>query len=343
VGERDNLGFGVKKENRKMEARFYEKLDDKKVRCRLCPHNCVISPGKYGICRVRHNNEGVLDIPFYGKISSLASDPIEKKPLYHFYPGSSIVSIGFVGCSFHCPFCQNYHISMTTDAPTEYIEPERLVDIAIHEKSLGIAYTYSEPLIHMEYVLDTARLARKRGLKNVLVSNGYVDPGPAGELLEVLDAANIDLKTFNPGFYRKELGGKLEEVKRFISDAAGRISLEVTTLVIPGKNDSDEEIDEIARFLAALDPDIAYHLSCYYPMYRYHIPPTPVSTVKRLAEVARKHLHYVYMGNVGAMETNTYCPNCGNLIIRRRGYFVEVVDFKDSRCPKCGTVIPVVM
>lgn len=326
-----------------MKARYFKKLDNNRVQCELCPHNCKINPGKYGICKVRYNDNGELTIPFYGRISSISSDPVEKKPLYHFYPGRSILSVGFVGCSFHCPFCQNYSISTRTDVPTEYLSPDELVKAALREHSLGIAYTYSEPLVHFEYVVDTAKKAHDAGLKNVLVSNGYLNREPANELLKFIDAANIDLKTFNPNFYRKELGGTLEEVKRFIVQAAGKIELEVTTLVIPTKNDSQDEIESIAKFLSGINPDIPYHLSCYYPTYKYTIPPTPPSLVEELAKVARKYLNYVYLGNVGVMETNTYCPNCGNLLVKRRGYSVSVPGLENGKCNKCGLKIPVVM
>ncbi len=237
-----------------MKASFWEKAESQAVRCGLCPHACLIPPGRHGRCRVRLNRGGALELPFYGRLSSIAVDPIEKKPLYHFHPGENILSVGFVGCSFRCPFCQNHRISQDTGVPTQEVSPEELAALAEREGSFGIAYTYSEPLVHLEYVLETSRLARARGLKNVLVSNGFVNPEPAEELLGVLDAANVDLKSFNPEFYRREIGGELEEVKRFLAQARGRIELEVTTLVIPTRNDGPEEIEAIARFLASLDP-----------------------------------------------------------------------------------------
>ncbi|MBN1799179.1 MAG: AmmeMemoRadiSam system radical SAM enzyme [Spirochaetales bacterium] len=324
-----------------MQARFFTTREDKKVQCELCPNNCLISPGKTGICKVRLNKEGTLVLPYYGKLSAVALDPIEKKPLYHFYPGTSILSIGFVGCSFHCPFCQNYHISQSTQAATEYISPVDLVDLAMRKDSLAIAYTYSEPLIHLEYVLDAAKLAKGKGIKNVLVSNGFINPGPAEELLEVLDAANIDLKCYTDEFYRKEIGGRLEAVKRFIKQAAGKIELEVTTLVIPGKNDRREEIAEIARFLSGLDPAIPYHLSCYYPTYKYAIPGTQPQTVIELAEHAKKYLKYVYVGNVGLYSTGTVCPSCGNILIERRGYSVAFPGVENGSCRQCGEKIAI--
>jgi pyruvate formate lyase activating enzyme len=328
-----------------MTARFWEKLEDGgAVRCGLCPHACLIRPGGLGRCRVRRNREGTLELPFYGRLSSVAVDPIEKKPLYHYHPGESILSVGFLGCSFHCPFCQNYRISQDTGVPTEAVSPEELVALAQREGSFGIAYTYSEPLVHLEYVLECSRLARARGLKNVLVSNGFINPEPAEELLGVLDAANIDLKSFNPEFYRKEIGGELEEVKRFLTQAYahGRVELEVTTLVIPTRNDSPEEMEAIAAFLASLDPAIPMHLSAYYPQYRYTLPPTPPATLRELAQVARRHLHYVYLGNVGAEPSDTLCRGCGSALVRRRGYRVDTSGLEGERCAHCGKDSPVV-
>ncbi len=324
-----------------MDARFFS-VKDNRVDCELCPNFCKIAEGKTGICNVRLNSGGVLTLPYYGKLSALAMDPIEKKPLYHFYPGSQILSVGFVGCSLRCPFCQNYSISQSTGRTASYTSPEQLVDTAVREKSAGIAYTYSEPTIHIEYVLDTSKRAREKGLKNVLVTNGYLNPEPAGELLPYLDAANVDLKCFAEPFYRKEIKGKLEPVLEFIRMAAETIHLEVTTLVIPGKNDSDEEIYGIAEFLADLSPDIPYHLSCYYPTYRYSIPRTQSRLVEHLAEVASRKLNYVYLGNAGMHETNTYCPACSSLLIRRSGYSTEVAGIENGRCSACGSPVPVV-
>lgn len=321
-----------------MTARFYEKQEDRALACRLCPHRCRITPGRHGLCAVRFNSDGEMTLPFYGHISSLASDPIEKKPLYHYYPGAQILSVGFVGCSLHCPFCQNYRISRSTDAPTRLLHPRELVNEALRVGSLGIAYTYSEPLIHLEYVLDSARLAREAGLKNVLVSNGYINPEPAESLLEYLDAANIDLKAFGPEFYKQEIGGDVEEVKRFIRQAAAKIHLEVTTLVIPGKNSTVEEIGAASDFLASLDPAIAYHLSAYYPTHHYSLPPTPPALLKELAGEARKRLHHVYIGNLGydPEGSDTFCAGCGRTLIRRRGYSTRVTGLEEGRCRGCG-------
>jgi pyruvate formate lyase activating enzyme len=346
------------------KARYYQKKEQGKVQCQLCPHNCLIAEGKTGICQVRLNRQGELTLPFYGKLSALAIDPIEKKPLYHFYPGRSILSLGFWGCSFRCPFCQNYQISQVARSSGATYSPEQVVQTALEQNSVGIAYTYSEPLVHLEYVLDMARLAREKGLKNVLVSNGYINPEPATELLTLMDAANIDLKAFNEEFYHKEIGGKLGDVKRFLEQAAACIHLEVTTLVIPTKNDAEAEIEALARFLASLNPAIPYHLSCYYPTYQYTIQPTEPEQLDKLAQLAARHLTYVYQGNVGFKETNTYCPVCHTLLIKRTGYRVTVEglvkrDFtgedstaKDSLaansvngypsiCSHCHTLIPI--
>ncbi len=216
------------------------------------------------------------------------------------------------------------------------------MDTARREKSFAIAYTYSEPLVHFEYVLDTAKLARTAGLKNVLVTNGYLNSTPAAELLPFVDAANVDLKAWDAEFYRRETGGKLEEVKRFIAEAAGKIHLEVTTLVIPTKNDDPAQVEGIAGFIAGLDPAIPLHLSAYHPQHEYTLPPTPAATVRRLAEVARRHLKYVYTGNLGAETADTVCGGCGTVLVRRTGWRVEVAGVKDGACVTCGAAAPIV-
>jgi pyruvate formate lyase activating enzyme len=329
-------------EQARREALWFDRRPDGRIACLLCPHACIIAPGGHGTCQVRYNREGNLEIPFYGRISSVAVDPIEKKPLYHYNPGARILSVGFVGCSFHCRFCQNWHISQGTRAETRFISPRELVEMAKRERSFGVAYTYSEPLVHAEYVLDTARLARENSLKNVLVSNGYLNPGPAEELLDLMDAANIDLKAWDPEFYRSDTGGSMEEVKRFITQAAAKTHLEVTTLIIPSKNDDPAQVEGIARFIASLDPNIPLHLSAYHPQYKYEIPPTPASTLLSLSEVARRHLRFVYRGNIGPEESNTECPECGEVLVRRMGYSVKVVGIRDGACAKCGAKSPIV-
>jgi len=328
----------------KKEALYYDNLESGKVKCRLCPHNCTIEEGKFGICKTRTAQGCKLYTTIYGEVSAIAMDPIEKKPLYHFFPGSSILSIGTVGCSFKCQFCQNYHISQNPNYPTDFYSPEEIAELALNKSSIGVAYTYSEPLIWYEYVYDTGIEARKRGLKNVFVTNGYINQEPLLELLKYADAFNIDLKSFNKDFYRKIIGGKLEPVLETIKEISRHpeIDLEVTTLVIPGYNDSDKEMEEITDFLASLNKDIPYHLSAYYPAYKFKAPPTPVETLERLKEIAERKLNYVYLGNV-AGPTNTYCPECGALLIERHGYYTRVVDLKGDKCGKCGAKIPIIV
>ncbi len=326
----------------KRKAKYYEITKSGKLRCTLCPHNCIISEGKLGICGTRTVEEGVLYTKIYGEVSAIAMDPIEKKPLYHFYPGSSILSIGTVGCSFKCKFCQNYHISMNPDYPTEYYSPERIVELSLAKNSIGVAYTYSEPLIWYEYIYDVSVLARENGLKNVFVTNGFINQKPLAELLNYADAFNVDLKSFNEEFYKKIVGGRLKPVLETIAEIAKHpeIELEITTLVIPGYNDSDEEIEKLTDFIASLNPDIPYHLSAYFPMYKFTAPPTPVETLEHLKTIAEKKLNYVYLGNVSG-PTNTYCPECGALLIERYGYFVKKVNYSGGRCEKCGYKVPI--
>ena len=319
----------------------YAYTKDSKLSCVLCPHHCLIEDGERGICMVRENRDGALYLPFYGVLSAVSTDPIEKKPLYHFYPGSSIFSVGFYGCSFRCPFCQNFRIAQfTPKGGNRTTQPDELVEQALQQGARAIAYTYSEPLVHFEWMLETAKQAHAQGLKNVLVSNGFINPQPADELLEVLDAANIDFKSIRPEFYREIVGGRVEPVMAFIKKAAQKIHLELTTLVIPGYTDSHEEIAEIAKFIAEQHPDIPLHLSCYYPAYKFNAPPTEPGRVFELAETARQYLNFVYPGNVGLREVNTACSKCNNVLIRRQGYQVEMPGIDGGSCNQCGYPVP---
>jgi len=281
-----------------VEARYYEKLENKKVKCKLCPHRCVILPGNTGFCRARQNVDGKLYSLNYGYISSIAFDPIEKKPLYHFYPGSSILSIGTFGCSFKCLHCQNYEISQLSPNVFE-IDTEKLIELAKKDKDcIGIAFTYNEPTIWFEYVLDVAKRFKEEGFKTVLVTNGYLNEEPLLELLEVIDAANIDLKAFNDEFYKKVCSGDLESVKRFIEICSKKIHIEITTLIIPTLNDSEDEIENLAKWLSSIDDRIPLHLTRYFPRYKMILPPTPKETLFKLREIAKKYLMYVYLGNI---------------------------------------------
>jgi pyruvate formate lyase activating enzyme len=319
--------------------RYWEEADSG-IRCLLCPHRCSVYNGKAGLCKVRKAEENRLSLPYYGALSGAAMDPIEKKPLYHFFPGSRIMSVGFFGCNLRCPFCQNFSISQRVESGIDSSSPESAVKTAIEAGSFGLAYTYSEPLVHFEYVLDTSIQAKKSGLKNVLVTNGYINQEPARELLEVVDAANVDLKAWSDELYKAELGGSLQPVLDFISLASSKIHLEVTTLVIPGKNSSVGEIDSIARFLSELNRDIPLHLSCYFPRYRYSVRPTTYSDLEPLMAAARRHLHYVYAGNT-AEGNDTLCPTCGETLIQRSGYQTVIKALKDGRCSSCGVSVPI--
>ncbi len=309
-------------------------------KCILCPNYCIIKAGKFGKCHVRGYDSNLKPIiPFAGKISALAVDPIEKKPLYHFYPGSKILSAGFYGCNLSCPFCQNYQISTKADLNAKTVSPEKMTEITASSDTIGLAYTYSEPTIHIEWIRETARLIKGKNLKNVLVTNGYINQKPAEAVLENIDALNIDLKSFNEKFYSSELKGKLEPVKDFIKFAASKAHIEVTTLIIPGKNDSNKEIEAISSFIASINKSIPLHLSCYYPTYKYSIERTNPSKVTELAAIAAKYLEYVYTGNTGFIESNTKCPSCGNLIVKRTVYNTKIEGIVDGNCGCCGSKI----
>ncbi len=273
-----------------------------KIPCELCFHRCELEEGQTGLCQARGNRGGAIVPLNYGKLTSLALDPMEKKPLRRFYPGSMILSVGSFGCNLRCPFCQNHEISMAGDGGIQTVEvsPEQLADKAMElrpQGNIGVAYTYNEPLVGYEYVRDCAALVHERGMVNVLVTNGTMEEAPFRALLPLINAANIDLKGFAPAWYRR-LGGNLETVKCSIALAAERCHVEVTTLLVPGENDSVEEIRDLARWLASVNPKIPLHLSRFFPRYRMtDRPPTPVGSVYALAETAREHLTYVYTGN----------------------------------------------
>ncbi len=319
------------------EAAYYEKLDAGRVHCHLCPHNCKIGEGRVGVCGVRRNRGGALYSEIYEQVASVAMDPIEKKPLYHFHPGSSILSMGTRGCNFACEFCQNWQISQE-EAPTSTLASQAAVETARREGSIGIAYTYNEPLIWFEYVLETAKLAREAGLVNVLVTNGYASPEPFEELLPYVDAMNMDIKAIRPEFYKRLCHGTLEPVLANAKAASRRTHLEVTNLIIPGHNDTDAEFEELGRWIAGeLGTQIPTHLSAYFPRYRLKAPPTPVETLERAYGIISKHLRYVYLGNCYShLGSNTACHKCGEVLIKRRGYSVQTVGLKGAACASCG-------
>ncbi len=318
------------------EALFWEALEDGRVRCNLCPHRCVLSPGAKGICRIRENIDGKLYSTGYGRTTSLAMDPIEKKPLFHYKPGSYILSVAPNGCNLRCRWCQNWEISQA-EVPTRFIPPKELVEIAEREGSAGISFTYTEPLVWYEYIVDVAQEAKPRGLGIVLVTNGYINEEPLLELLPYVDAMNIDLKAMDDEVYRRYIGGRLKPVLRTIELSAERTLIEVTNLIIPTVNDSERSIHAVVDFIAGVDPKIPLHFSRYFPSYRFSAPPTPPEVLLKAYNLAREKLPYVYIGNLLVPGTeNTYCPNCGNLLVERRGFWATVVGIKGGRCDKCN-------
>jgi len=319
-----------------VEARYYEKLDDLKVRCRLCPHECLVADGKIGFCRVRVNDGGRLVAATYGRAAAIHIDPIEKKPLYHFYPGSDILSVGSVGCDLRCAFCQNVELVLG-ERPGSYIAPHELASSAGRYGSIGVAYTYNEPMIWFEYIMDAGKLLRDAGLKNVLVTNGYINPEPLEELLTVIDAMNIDLKSMDNDFYRKLCKGTLEPVLHTIQRAHRSCHLEVTNLLVTGRNDSPEMIAKLVDFVHSVDPKIPVHFSRYFPHHKMTERPTPAATLKEAQRIAAEKLSYVYVGNIMLEQGNdTACAKCGSALIRRRGYSVDTSGITDGHCRQCG-------
>jgi pyruvate formate lyase activating enzyme len=330
------------------EARFWETMGDQKVHCHLCAHECQIDPGKRGICHTRENREGILYTLVYGKVIAEHIDPIEKKPLFHFLPGSRSYSIATVGCNFSCMHCQNADISQYPRQHAgrvigEEREPEAIVSYAMASHSASISYTYTEPTIFMEYAQDIGRLAHEQGLRNVFVSNGFMTESSAGALAEFIDGDNIDLKSFRDDFYRKICKARLQPVLDTIALLKNRgVWVEVTTLVIPGLNDSKEELTEIAQFVTGVSPGIPWHVTAFHPTFKMlDRPSTPVETLRQAREIGQKAgLRYVYTGNVpGEGGENTYCYACGELLIERWGYSIRRYHLKDGQCPKCQAVI----
>jgi pyruvate formate lyase activating enzyme len=321
--------------------------------CELCPHRCRIMEGRSGLCKARRNSGGIMCLPYYGLVSALALDPIEKKPLHHFLPGSAVFSAGFYGCNMRCPFCQNWQISQEgPESPSSSVSPDRftpegLIAAALRSGSPSIAYTYSEPSLHFEFVLASMEAARTAGLKNVLVTNGCLEGEPARELLGRCDAVNVDLKTWSAEGYEKRLGGNKEAVLEFIRIASSLCHIEATTLVVPGLSDSAEGIGAITGFLAGLSNEIPLHLSAYHPDWKEDRPPPPVSLLDELARVARKQLRFVYVGNVPGKGADTVCAECGATVIARRGYRVDArglaISGARGSCAACGSPIHIIV
>ncbi len=324
------------------EAMFYQGLENQKVRCELCPHQCEILPGKRGICRVRENLAGILYSLNYRKLIAVHTDPIEKKPLFHFYPGSQSYSIAAAGCNFHCLHCQNWTISQIQRdiIRGEEASPEGVVQNALDNDCLSISYTYTEPTIYFETAYDISIFAHEKGLKNVFVTNGYICSEALSQIAPYLDAANIDLKAMSEDFYHRICGAKLQPVLESIKQYyESGIWIEITTLIIPGYNDKTEELERIAEFISGIDKGIPWHVTAFYPTYQLtDAPPASLSTLKRASQIGKeKGLHYVYQGNVGEGE-NTFCTSCGRLLISRK-YFTVDNKIKNDKCPFCGEKI----
>ncbi len=329
------------------EALFYKQLDNKKVRCLLCPHNCLIPESRRGLCGVRQNDNGKLYTLVYGKIIAASLDPIEKKPLFHFYPGTTAYSIATVGCNFTCLHCQNADISQIQNKANAFeadsLSPEDIVEAAQKNKVKTIAYTYTEPTIFYEFALDTAELAHKRELKNVFVTNGFINKEPLEKIMPFLDGANIDLKFFKDEIYKKVCSGALEPVLKTIESLkANKKWVEITTLIIPGYNDDSRQLTQIAKYIVALDVNMPWHVTAFFPTYRMtDVEPTSRRMLFKAREIAFKcGLKNVYCGNVYADEAeNTYCPACERAVVERSGYRVTGLNIKGSKCKYCGEAI----
>jgi pyruvate formate lyase activating enzyme len=333
------------------EAAYYTKLQGNRVQCRLCPHLCKIPEDRHGFCITRKNIGGKLIAANYCRPVSTAIDPVEKKPLFHFYPGSSIFSTGPNGCTFKCSFCQNCEISQEKITVPE-IPLEKIIEMIVRSRSIGIAYTYSEPAIWFETIMDIGARIKKLGLKNVMVTNGFITPSPLNDLLSIVDAMNIDIKSMNPSFYRRICKGSLDPVlKTCEAVKKAGCHLEITHLLIPGENDNPEETAALAAFIAAhLGSDTPLHISRYFPRFRMGHAPTPALLLKRAWEIAYDRLDYVYVGNIATDDKeDTFCPGCGELLISRSGYSVKCTKNLSKTiagkpcCAKCSTLINMII
>ncbi|TKJ17474.1 AmmeMemoRadiSam system radical SAM enzyme [Candidatus Woesearchaeota archaeon B3_Woes] len=324
-----------------IEALYYEKLRDKIVQCHLCPKKCIIKPDKFGNCNARQNIKGRLYSLVYGNLCSISIDPIEKKPLFHFMPGQQVFSIGTTGCNLHCQFCQNWTTSqIKPDTKAKKFTPKQVVKEAIDSGCGIIAYTYNEPIIFYEFVLETAKLAKKKGIKNVIVCNGFINEEPLKELLPYLDAANIDLKSFEDRFYKEICDAWIQPVLNTLkmihqSDTL----LEITNLIIPKLNDNMEKIDEMCKWISSnLGNDVPLHFSAFYPCYQMeHLPPTSAEILLEAKKIAeRNKLNYVYIGNLQLEnQGNTYCPKCNQLLIERAQFNISQNNISNGKCKFC--------
>lgn len=325
------------------QASHYKSTTDTSVQCLLCPHQCRLETDQYGKCKTRVNRNGTLITESYGVLSSISTDPVEKKPLYHFYPGRSVLSIGSFGCNLACDYCQNCEISqinpqILSHRPTR--DPEDIVNKALlHRDNIGLAYTYNEPTVYFEYMLRCAELIRYHRRSNVMVTNGYINAAPLEAILPYMDAFNVDLKSFRNRFYQERSGATVKPVLDTITRIAKSEShLELTFLIIPGYNDTEDEWKELIHWITDhCGVDAVLHVSRYFPRYKLNAPPTPLRTVERFLDVARPAIRYVYPGNTPQLKSHTYCPGCGNILIERDLYRSTLRGMsEEGSCKECG-------
>jgi len=329
-----------------VEVMFYKKLPEKKIECGICPRSCKIAPLERGYCGNKENRDGTYYTLVYGAVCAAHVDPIEKKPLFHYMPGSPAFSIATAGCNFECRFCQNWQIAQyrPEQVSSEYMPPEKVVEMARLSGSRTIAYTYSEPVVFYTFMYDTARLARRQGIGSVMISNGYINPGPMEKLCQVLTGVKIDLKAFTQEFYKNTCSGELKPVLDTLK-LLKRLGMwtEIVVLIVPTLNDSEDDIRRMSRWiLENLGPDVPVHFTRFHPSYKIkNLPPTPLSTLETAHSAAMDTgLHYVYLGNVwGHPAENTYCPKCRKMVIRRMGYKVAEMHIRDGKCAFCGAGI----
>jgi len=326
------------------KAMYFKKLNKKTVQCELCPHRCLVSNGGKGICGVRKNNNGILYSLVYKKLCSAYPDSISKKPFYHFLPGTTAFSIATVGCNLKCKHCQNSEISQARPEEIHSLNmsPEEIIEKAIKNNCKSIAYTFTEPTVFYEYMLDICKLAKKQGIKNVIVSNGFINPEPLKQLCKYIDAANIDLKSINNEFYREICGARVSPVLESLKVLKKeKVWLEVTNLIIPGLNDSDKDIQGLIDWIKENLGNTVLHFTAFYPTYKLsHLHPTPASTVKKARKLAiSSGIKYVYTGNIQNDEDCTYCPKCGKLLVKRRLFSIIENNLNENKCSKCNEKI----
>ena len=329
------------------EARYYRQLDNEKVQCLLCPKKCVTGNGKRGVCRVRENQAGSYKTLVYGRLTSMNLDPIEKKPLFHFLPSTTALSVATAGCNVRCKFCQNWNISQANpeEVRFRYVSPEELVQTARRYGARSIAYTYNEPIVFIEYMLDSATLAKAQGVHSVMISNGYLNRKPLDDLCKQLSAIKVDFKAFSDRFYHQTVSGSLQPVlDTMVRIKEQGVWLEMVYLVITTLNDEPQELREMCQWIINnLGTDVPLHFTRYHPQYLLkNLPPTPIPTLQTAYQIARDAgIQYVYLGNVPTNPAeNTYCASCGKMVVERTGFAIRSVSLQDGKCAFCGNPIP---